>query len=47
MIQSDPPRALAERLRLREAITRAIAEGHAIIGFDRTAREYLIGPVEA
>ena len=47
MIQSDPPRALAERLRLREAITRAISEGHAIIGFDRTAREYLIGPVEA
>ena len=47
MIHSDPPRALAERMRLRAAITGAIAEGHAIIGFDRTAREYLIGPLEA
>jgi predicted GNAT superfamily acetyltransferase len=47
MIQSDPPRALAERMRLRAAITGAIAEGHAIIGFDRGAREYLIGPLEA
>jgi predicted GNAT superfamily acetyltransferase len=47
IIQSNPPRALAERMRLRAAITGAIAEGLAIIGFDRAAREYLIGPLEA
>jgi predicted GNAT superfamily acetyltransferase len=47
IIQSDPPRALAERMRLRAAITGAIAEGHAIIGYDRGAQEYLIGPLEA
>ncbi len=43
MIHNDPPRDLAERLRLREAITCALAAGHAIIGFDRAAREYLMG----
>ena len=47
IIHSDPLRALAERMRLRAAITGAIAEGHAIIGFDRGAQEYLIGPLEA
>ena len=46
MIESDPPRALSERLRLRKAITGALAAGHAIIGFDRAAREYLMGPLE-
>jgi predicted GNAT superfamily acetyltransferase len=47
IFQSNPPRALEERMRLRAAITGAIAEGLAIIGFDRAAREYLIGPLEA
>lgn len=47
IIQSNPTRALEERMRLRAAITGAIAEGLAIIGFDRAAREYLIGPLEA
>ena len=47
MIHSDPPRALAERMRLRAAITGAIAEGHAIVDFDRNGWEYLIGPLEA
>lgn len=46
MTRSDPARALAERLRLREAITGALAAGHAIIGFDKAAREYLMGPLE-
>jgi hypothetical protein len=46
LIESDPPRALSERLRLRKAITGALAAGHAIIGFDRAAREYLMGPLE-
>jgi hypothetical protein len=34
-------------MRLRAAITGAIAEGQAIIGYDRGAQEYLIGPLEA
>lgn len=46
-IQSDRQTALAERLRLRAAITSAVAEGHAIISLDRNARDYLIGPTEA
>ena len=46
-IQSDRQTALAERMRLRAAITSAVAEGHAIISLDRNARDYLIGPTEA
>ncbi|MFN7599089.1 MAG: GNAT family N-acetyltransferase [Cereibacter sp.] len=46
LISNDPSRALAERMRLRQAITGAMAEGQAIIGFDRSAREYLIGRLE-
>jgi hypothetical protein len=34
-------------MQLMPAITGAASEGHAIIGFDRKAREYLIGPMEA
>lgn len=45
MILNDPAGALAERMRLREAFTCALATGGAIIGFDRTTREYLIGPL--
>lgn len=42
LIQSDPSRALAERLRLRTALTRAFARGEAISGFDRVKGEYLL-----
>lgn len=43
LVQSDPSRALAERLRLRAALTSAFDRGEAISGFDRTKGEYLLG----
>lgn len=42
LVQSDPSRALAERLRLRTTLTSAFARGEAISGFDRTKGEYLL-----
>lgn len=42
MLSADPDRALAERLRLRQALTDAFAQGREIKGFDRSSSEYLI-----
>lgn len=44
MLATDPGRALAERLRLRQELTDAFARGEEITGFDRTRGEYLLEP---
>jgi predicted GNAT superfamily acetyltransferase len=43
LVGSDPARALAERLRLRDALVAAFARGEAIIGFDRASASYRLG----
>lgn len=42
LLQADPARALAERMRLRAALQEAFAAGLAITGFDRQSGRYLL-----
>lgn len=42
LLQADPARALAERMRLRSALQEAFAAGLAITGFDRQSCRYLL-----
>ena len=42
LVADDPAQALYERLRLRDALEAAFADGLHIAGFDRTANAYLL-----
>lgn len=43
LIASDPAAASALRLQLRDGLQAALGRGQRILGFDRTARSYLLG----
>lgn len=45
LVASDPARALDERLRQRSVLQDAFAQGQVIIGYDRAADAYCLGPV--
>ncbi|MBS0573506.1 MAG: GNAT family N-acetyltransferase [Proteobacteria bacterium] len=47
LLNEDGPRALAERLRVRKALTQAFATDQAITGFDRGAGAYVLGHLPA
>lgn len=42
LCQTDPPFALAERMRLRATLEAAFAGGHQIAGFDKASHSYLL-----
>lgn len=43
LLAHDRPKALAERMRVRDALVRAFAEGQVIAGFDRGEGAYVLG----